>query len=150
MKSSFFVWSTVLLRWFFEDKYLMHPIFPNLLSLLSKNLFSKFHPQSAHSPERFLATFSCQIWWTCAWSFGEDGWYSTIVSKEYYWLFECFSISSFVCRFPICQRSLGHFADSNSIPWSLTTSFLSGHYCSHIADAPSFARRVLFQRSMGC
>ena len=39
----------------------MHLTFPNLPTLLPGNLLSNFLPRSAHSKERFLVIFSCQI-----------------------------------------------------------------------------------------
>ena len=79
--SSFFVWSILPLRWFFEDWYLMHPTFPNLPGLLSKYLLSKFSLRKAYGQERSRQHFLVKLmnsWWI---SLAEIGWYSTIAPK---------------------------------------------------------------------
>ena len=56
-----FGWSILLLRWFFWDKFLMHPYLPILQCLLSEYLLSKFSPRSMHIPKIFLERLSYQI-----------------------------------------------------------------------------------------
>ena len=68
-----------------------------------------------------LERFFLPKWWILIWSFGEDGWYSTIAPKNIMWSFEWFSKSSFVQCFPVCQE---------------------GPDCSNAAHVPSFTRRT--------
>ena len=58
---TFFVLSILLSRWFFEDKFLMHPTFPNLLNPQSEDLLSKFSPRSTHTQEGSRVILSCTI-----------------------------------------------------------------------------------------
>ena len=54
-------WSTLPSPWFFWDKYLMRPWFPNLPSQLSDYFLSKISQRSARNPARFLVIHSSQI-----------------------------------------------------------------------------------------
>ena len=77
----FFFWSILPSRWFFEDKFLMHPTFPNLPGLLSKYLLSKIPPAISSQPRKIPGNTFLPDWWVLAWSFGEVGWYSTLAPK---------------------------------------------------------------------
>ena len=73
-------------------------------------------PRSAHSRERSLATLSCQIF---AGSFGRRRMlFPKCITGDLNG-----SPNRLSNGVPICQRGLGHFADSNSIRWNLTTTF---------------------------
>ena len=41
-------------------------------------------------------------------------------------------------EFSLLPRDTGHFADSNSIPWDLTTTFHPIQTANNTADVPSF------------
>ena len=85
----------------------MHPTFPNLPGPLSRYFLSKFHPRSVKSPERFLIILSCQI--------DELLPDLSVKTDENQPL-----LHKVLSHLP---GGLGHFADSNSIPWRLTTTF---------------------------
>ena len=53
-----FVLSILLSRWFFEDKFLMRPTFPNLPDLLSEYPLSKFTPRLMHTRGIFQVKLS--------------------------------------------------------------------------------------------
>ena len=103
MNSSFFVRSILPSCWFFEDKYLMHPTFPNLPGLLSKYLLSKFFiiaKKDIPGNMFFVKLMNSRLIF----------WWSRMIfnhcSKRHHWPFEWFSKSSFARSFPIGQEVL--------------------------------------------
>ena len=100
----------------------MHPTFPFLPGLLSRNLLSKVPPRSAHSPESFQAILSCQI--------DEFLFDLSVKTDDIQPLHQkvllalCVVLQIvFHTAYSRLPGSLGHFADSNSIPKSLTITF---------------------------
>ena len=67
----------LLLRWFVEDKFLMHPNFQ--FFQVSKIRISPFHYLSAINayPSKIPGNIFFPNWWSLAWSRVTMGWYST-------------------------------------------------------------------------
>ena len=110
MNSSFFClintsFALILRRSIFDAS-----IFSKSLGLLSNIFFPNSQPRKI-AGNTFLPNS-----WILAWSFGEDGWYSTIVPKSIILPFEWFSKSSFAWRFPICQEVLDISQTANFHP----------------------------------
>ena len=115
--------------------------FPNLPSPQSEYLLSKSLPRSMHNQDIFLVKLFLPNWWSLDWSFGEDGWYSTIAPKGIIGPLHGSPnrLSYAVFHLP---RGLGHVADSNSIPNNQTHNFSSKPDCNSTADVPSFTLRT--------
>ena len=108
-----FVWSIFLSR---------HPNFPNLPDLLSEYLLSKFSPRPTHSQEGFLVIFSYQIDEFLLDLSVKSNDVQQMLEKVLLALWMVLQIF-FHMEFSRLPRGLGHFADSNSIPSSQTTTF---------------------------
>ena len=89
-----FMSSTLLSRWFFEDKFLKHPTFPNLPNLISECLLSKFHRDQLTAKNNTKEYHRDQLtaknntkeyhfpnWQILVWSLAEIGWHSTIAPE---------------------------------------------------------------------
>ena len=72
-----FMSSKLLSRWFFEDKFLKHLTFPNLIS---ECLLSKFHRDQLTAKNN-TKEYHFPNWQILVWSLAEIGWHSTIAPK---------------------------------------------------------------------
>ena len=112
---TFFVLSILLSRWFFVDKFLMHPTFPNLLNPQSEDLLSKFPPRSTHTQERSWVILSCIIHEFLIDLSPEWDDIQKLLEKKLLALWIVLQIV-FHSEFSRLPGGLKHFANSNSIP----------------------------------
>ena len=125
---------SILQRWFFEDKYLMHPIFSNL-QICNQNIPfpNSFRDHSYPRQERKQIILSCQ----------KDEMLIDLALKsdDIQPLHQ--RLSYRVSRLP---GSLGHLADGNSIPQNLTNIFHPILILAMLLKYPFLLVKRLFQR----
>ena len=110
-----FVISRLLVRWFFEDKFLMRATFPNLPNPQSEYLVSKFPPRPAHSQERSQVRLVYQIDEIMIDLVLKSGDIQPLLQKELLILLNVLQ-TVFHMEFSRLPGGLGHFADRYSIP----------------------------------
>ena len=95
--------ATLLLHWFFEDKFLRRQSF--LVPSVSAIRMSPFQipPAINACPRNISGKTFLPNWCVLDWSRIEIGWHSPLLERNY-WSFAWFSDSSFVVSLPICQE----------------------------------------------
>ena len=82
MNSSSFLCCQILLSgWFFEDKFLMRQLFPNLLKSAIRISPSQNRPAISSKPRKIPSDTFLPNWWILDKPLAEIGWYSTIAPK---------------------------------------------------------------------
>ena len=109
-------------HWFSEDKFLMRPTFPNLPNPQSECLLSKLSPRSMHTQERLRVKLFCQTGRALTGPSQKSGDIQWLLQNE---LLVHWMVLQIVFQKEISHQpgGLGHFADSNSIPWNPPTIF---------------------------
>ena len=117
-----FVKSIHLSRWFFEDWFLMLPNSPTLPIPQSEYLLSKFHTAINWHPRKITCNTFLKNWCILINLSATLHDVKSLLHKEFLALAMILHIV-FRTEFSLLPRSLGHFADSNTIPKNQPTMF---------------------------
>ena len=147
--------SPLLSRWFFEDGFPMRPSFATPLCLQPQQSPLQFLPRLLHIRWLSPAKLSCQVDEASTGLLQKSDDVQPLRQKEY-WTFCLVLRILFQMGFSRLPGGLGHFADSNSIPWNPPTIFIQSWlqqycWCSCLYSADSALSATPFcLRSMRC